>query len=407
MDRNRKGKLRRPSWPALVWVIVAVLVVVAGFQVASGSDSGNTDARTAPEPPSNAGGALPTQLSQLWSATAVADDQRAVASDTVITSSPRGIRGLDPQTGEERWHYLRSNATMCDLTVLEDVVVAIFRTTGRCNEAVALEGATGVRRWYRNVGFSERLSLLGSGTAAVAVTPAGLAVLDAVGDSIRWRYNPPLGCELSSVGVGNTGVVVLERCETGTTWLAQFDLYTGKPQWRVPPPDGDVTVLGADGVVSLLVGQQLMILSARNGAVLSTPATDAAGPGTTAFAGQSGGRGVPLVYLSGTVYAIDPSSGELLWSVDCRRCPSNQRLRTRRTGGRCLRDQGRSDRGRRARSALPAGASTGDDLLRIERAGPGSWRSPRTASSGTARRRRRARCPRHRLAPTNWAHARR
>jgi outer membrane protein assembly factor BamB len=248
-----------------------------------------------------------------------------VASGTVITSNEHGVRGLDPLTGDERWHYLRPNATMCDLTVLVDVVVAIFKTTGRCNEAVALEAGTGVRRWYRNVDFSDELSMLGSGTAALAATPGGIAVLDAVGNSIRWRYNPPQGCELSSIGIGISGVVVLERCTTGTTWLAEFELESGDQQWRVAPPPGDVTVLGADGVVSLLVGQQLIILSARDGSLVSTMTTAAESDesAATMSAGPPGGQGVPLVYLAGQLYAIEPAGGAQLWSVAATGLPAN------------------------------------------------------------------------------------
>ncbi|MDQ3735369.1 MAG: PQQ-binding-like beta-propeller repeat protein [Actinomycetota bacterium] len=361
------GRLARPSWPALVWVGVAVLALVAATLLAARSDSGNTDVRTAAEDPTSEA-PLPGQLRQLWTSAAEVDDQLAVASDTVITSSPRGIRGLDPQTGEERWHYLRSSATMCDLTVLDDVVVAIFRTTGRCNEAVALEAGTGLRRWYRNVGFSERLQMLGSGTAAVATTPTGLAVLDAVGNSLLWRYNPPVGCELSSIAVGNTGVVALERCETGTTWLAQFDLYGGQPKWRVAPPTGEVTVLGADGVVSLLAGQQLMILSSRNGVVQSTLTADAGGPGSTMFAGQPGGRAVPLVHVGGRLYAIDPSSGQTLWTVAATGAPalSDFGLVVPEDGAFVSRNA--LSGAELARSTIPAGAVP-EGLSRIERTG--------------------------------------
>lgn len=320
--------LRRPSWPALAWLGVLVIALVLGVVLAGSSDAGNTDVRTATDLPASSSGPLPGRVSPLWAVDAAVDDQQSVASGTVITSNEHGVRGLDPLTGDERWHYLRPNASVCDLTVLDDVVVAIFKTTGRCNEAVALEAGTGVRRWYRNVDFSDELSMLGSGTAALAATPGGIAVLDAVGNSIRWGYNPPEGCELSSIGIGVSGVVVLERCTSGTTWLAEFALESGDQQWRVAPPPGEVTVLGADGVVSLLVGQQLTTLSARDGSLLSTVTTAPESDGSsesaaTLSAGPPGGQGVPLVYLAGQLYAIEPAGGAQLWSVAATGLPAN------------------------------------------------------------------------------------
>jgi len=364
--------LRRPSWPALIWLAVLVLALIGGLVLAADSDVGNTDVSTAAALPAVPPTPLAEQVSPLWSSDDGFDDQRTVASGTVITASDRGVRGLDAQTGEERWHYLRSNATMCDFTVLEDVVVAFFRTTGRCNEAVALEADSGVRRWYRNVGFSDRLSALGSGTAALAATPDGIAVMDAVGNSIRWRYNPPQGCELSSIGIGSSGVVVLETCPSGTDWLAEFDLYSGEQQWRVAPPPGEVSVLGADGVVSLLVGQQLTVLSARTGQILSTLTQDAE-PGESAAAAsvvEPGGRGVPVVYLSGRVYAIDPTDGSELWSMAAMGLPatSDAGLVVPEDGAFVTRDLLTGEE--ISRTSLTGGDAP-EGLLRVERIGPG------------------------------------
>ncbi|MGI8722131.1 MAG: PQQ-binding-like beta-propeller repeat protein [Geodermatophilaceae bacterium] len=369
----------------MTWLAVLVIALVAGLILAGTSNAGSTDVRTAAGPPVISSAPLAEQLESRWSTKSAADDQRSVASGTVITANEYGVRGLDPLTGEERWHYLRPNAAMCDLTVLDDVVVAIFRTTGRCNEAVALEAGSGVRRWYRNVGFSDQLSLLGSGTAALAATPGGIAVLDAVGNSIRWRYNPPQGCELASIGIGINGVVVLESCSTGTTWLAQFDLYSGDQQWRVAPPMGEVTVLGVDGVVSLLVGQQLRILSARNGSLLSTvdnaiesaeplASEESAESAASLFAATSGRGGVPLVYLAGRLYGVDPANGTLLWRVAATGVPalSDLGVVVPEGGDYVTRD---ASTGQELDRSVIADQGTSpergqDGLLRIEQAGP-------------------------------------
>jgi outer membrane protein assembly factor BamB len=196
--------------------------------------------------------------------------------------------------------------------------------------------------------------------------------MDAVGNSIRWRYNPPQGCELSSIGIGSSGVVVLETCPSGTDWLAEFDLYSGEQQWRVAPPPGEVSVLGADGVVSLLVGQQLTVLSARTGQILSTLTQDAE-PGESAAAAsvaEPGGRGVPVVYLSGRVYAIDPTDGSELWSMAAMGLPatSDAGLVVPEDGAFVTRDPLTGEE--ISRTSLTGGDAP-EGLLRVERIGPG------------------------------------
>jgi len=377
--RRVPRSLRRPSWPGLAWLVLLVIALVVGLVYAANSNAVDTDSRTATDQPPDSRAPLDEELSPQWSADSDVDDQRTVAGNTVIVSTSDGVRGLDPLTGQERWRYLRPSATMCDLTVLDDVVVAIFKTTGRCNEAVALEADSGLRRWYRNVGFSDQLRMFGSGTAALAATPGGIAILDAVGNSIRWRYNPPRGCELSSVGIGTSGVVVVERCTTGTTWLAAFALTSGKQQWRVAPPPGEVSVLGADGVVSLLAGQELMILSARDGSMLSTLRAGPADPaelGQTAgtlFAGPTGARGLSLIYLAPTLYAIDPATGAQLWSVAAAGLParSDVGIVVPEVDGFVTRNPLTGQELGRSVITAGSGAADGptDTLVRVERAG--------------------------------------
>lgn len=367
---SRPSLPARPSWPALSWLALLVLAVSASLLLAVHSDAANTDVRTAAEPPEPPDRAVAERLAPLWSSDDEVDDQRAVAGNTVIVSTARGVRGLDRLTGAERWHYLRSNATMCDLAVLTDVVVAIFRTTGRCNEAVALEAGTGARRWYRNFDFASRLSLLGSGTAVLASSPGGIAVLDAVGNSIRWRYNPPRGCELSSVGIGTSGAVIVEDCTTGTSWLALFELYSGQQKWRVPPPADSVSVLGADGVVGLLAGQQALVLRAQDGVLMSTLGTPA-DPAATNVTGQTSAGGIPLIYVAGRLYAIDPASGRPVWAVSATGLPAASDfgvLVPEEAGAFVVRNPVTGQE--IARSVVVAAAVAGTDgLTRVERAG--------------------------------------
>ncbi len=234
------------------------------------------------------------------------------------------MQALEPATGAEAWHYTRANARLCGLTATDGVAVAVFRTEDRCDEAVALDAGTGVRRWTRSVDFRRDATLDSTDRIVLATSPTGLVTLDPTGNTLRWRYAPPDGCRLLGTEVGSAGVAVLQRCSGSVDpQLRLLDGFEGNAHWSrdLPVREGaDVRLVGADGLVGVLVDDEFQGLSAADGSVVArVPVPAGAGPDVQ----QVSAGAVSLVRAAGTLTALDAASGRSLWSIPALGVPAS------------------------------------------------------------------------------------
>ena len=306
--------VRRPRLRVLVWTAATVALLLVAALLWRGSDAAATESTTAP-PADVPSGTPAGAVSEAWSADGAPLPEVVVAGGRVLVGSEHGIRALDPVTGEEAWHYTRSNARMCGLTTADGLAVAVFATEDRCDEAVALRAATGVRAWTRNLSLAGDAVLDATTSIVLASNPTGVLTLDPRGNNVRWRYAPPESCRLLGADAGSTGVVVLQRCGDDTrVQVRLLDGFAGSPNWSrdLPAAEGDtVRLLGADGAVTVLVGDEVQTLAGPDGTELArTPV-----PGTTTDVEQSTVGSVSLLRVGGTVTALDTASGARLWEA--------------------------------------------------------------------------------------------
>jgi outer membrane protein assembly factor BamB len=306
--------------------VVVVLAVVAVL-LWRGSDAAATSSTTATAPP--VPDAAPAgQLSIRWSAGTASGTGRVVEDGRVLTTGAHGLTMLDPLTGQEAWHYTRSNARLCDATAVAGLVIAVFRTADRCDEAVALRAGTGVRAWYRNVNFTGDVRLAGTDGIVLAWAPSGVATLDPTGNNIRWRHAAAAGCRLVGADVGSTGVVLLQRCAaTGGLQVDLLDGFSGSPAWStdVDTAGAPARLAGADRLVGLVVGDRLRVLSPTDGTLLQELTLPAPAAGTSATREplqQAGAGDVALVWARGTVYALDQTTGVPRWQATATGLPA-------------------------------------------------------------------------------------
>lgn len=308
--------------PLRVWVWAAATLVVAAAVVLlwRTSDVAATS-RTTAAPAAVPDETPAAELAQAWSAATGPAPRQPVESGRVLVTDEHGVAMLDAATGDEAWHYRRANATLCDATAVDGVVVVAFRTTGRCNELTGLDASTGAREWYRNVRFRTDVDLTSTDQILLASSPTGIVTIDPAGDDTRWRYAPPEGCRITGSDVGSSGVVLLQRCDDREAVQVQLlDGFAGDVLWTRDLEVGSDTarLAGVDRLVDVVVGDRVHVLSPADGALLTEvelPALPVGQDAQTEPLQQVGVDGTALLWARGQLLALDGTTGLPRWQV--------------------------------------------------------------------------------------------
>ena len=313
--------LRPPPLRVWIWTAAALALAVVATLLWRGSSVAATDSTTAAAPGA-ATGVPDGDLAQAWSVGVdVPLPPGVVEGGRVVVPSADGVTALDPATGEEAWHYRRADAALCGLSTSNGLVVAVFRAGDRCDEALALTAATGVRSWTRNLSLRGDATIAGTDQVVLASSDIGIVVIDPVGDNVRWRAAAEPGCTLLDTAVGSAGVAVLQRCDgTSAVQLRLFDSFSGQVRWTrdLAVADGTaVRLAGVDRLVCVVVGDALVVSRPDDGAQLQElplpAATDGGAEGDPVL--QAGVGDVALVWARGTVWALDGTTGAQLWQT--------------------------------------------------------------------------------------------
>jgi outer membrane protein assembly factor BamB len=319
-------RLRRPPLRVWLWTAATLALVLVAAVLWRNSDAAATESTTAavadvPDGPPD------DVLSAAWTDEGAPLPPELVQSGRVLVGVQHGVRALDAVTGEEAWHYTRSNARLCDLTAVDGRAVAVFATAGRCDEAVALDAGTGVRQWTRNLSLRPDIVLTSAPGVVLATAPTGVVAVDPGSDTLRWRADASAGCRIENGQVGSSAVVLLESCE-GTPRLRGLDRGTGDPMWNreVPAPEsgGPVQLAGVGRLVAATAGGELLLFRGDSGDPLPAvalpeldPPADTDAPPTAAEESNA-----LVVWARGTTLALDAADGRLLWSVRSQGLPA-------------------------------------------------------------------------------------
>lgn len=317
-------------------VVVAVAVTVAALgvlaavaiPVVGSSDAATTEIRVAadsPVPPETA--PLPASVRPLWTAPAGpgAPPTGPVEGPTAVVTGSDRVAGLDPATGRERWSYRRGNARLCGWTARDGVVLALFAKSSGCRDLVALDAATGSRRWYRTVEVTgDAVLTSGPGVAIVTAGPQLVAVDTATGLN-RWTYAGD-GCPLDPVVVGRSAAATVARCPGGELRLVGHDAYADKAAWTIPQPTGsDPRVVAAEEEIAVLTraggrpvltgyvpaeGKDGKPVGRRVGSVADARLAYSGGPAAAVTDGQ-----VVVVWTGRAAVAVDGQTRRVLWSA--------------------------------------------------------------------------------------------
>ncbi|MGY1813484.1 PQQ-binding-like beta-propeller repeat protein [Blastococcus sp. SYSU D00820] len=305
---------RRPPLRVWVWTAATVALAVLAALLWRGSDAAATESTTA-APADVPDGTPAGAVSERWTVDAAEVPRRFVQAGRVVLAVEHGVRALDAVSGEEAWHYTRSNARLCDLTAVDDRVVAVFATEDRCDEAVALDAGTGVRQWTRNTSLRPDITLTSTSGTVLATAPTGVTTFDPIGDTLRWRAAAGEGCRIEDSAVGSAGVVLLESCaDAPAPRLRLLQRLSGEESWTRDVAGGAVTLAGVDDLVTVVAGDQVQVFDGATGAPVQTldlpPGEDDGVAALTAATGDT-----TFVWASGTLWALAHDGGAVRWSV--------------------------------------------------------------------------------------------
>lgn len=299
-----------------VLVIAAVLTVIA-VPVVGASDWWNTRLEVAAGPPARMDTADPPDTVRArWAVRRGIGHADAVVGSTVVVAGPHDIVGRDPVSGRQRWHYQRSNATLCDWVTVDGAVVAAFRHGSGCDDLIALDGGTGQRRWYRTTDLDADTRLTAGPGVLVAGGRTRLVAYYTDTGLDRWTYTKS-GCAFGQPVAGDLGVAVMLSCQRQGNLLALHDLVSKDERWAVPFGGEEPHLLTANQRVAVYASFQgapaVALFDNRGTQVGAVDAPELAGPAQPAPAAATF---LPtLVVWTGTeILAVDLTTARVAWT---------------------------------------------------------------------------------------------
>lgn len=321
---RRRGRRSTARYAAVI-----VVLVVAGFvAVRIAYDHGELNtvtSVTAPPPAAVAEGTLSRSASAAWSA----GEQPAVGqpynNGIVVTWTGHTVNGRDALTGVVRWHYSKSDETLCAAVQQDATTIALYRRDGNCDQVTGIVTATGEPKWWRTLTDDGPLDLSSTSNVVLAVSATSVHDFDNFGGLDRWTYAPPAGCRIDRALGGSKGVLISYHCG------AKYHLTMHELTSNSDKQTFDVAV--DQPYVPVAAGTTLAVASSRSGTVVSVNAKDGSigaalevadsstvlsavkslpRSQTTVESTSDDGKAFELIRLGGEDYALD-SDGATVW----------------------------------------------------------------------------------------------
>ena len=308
-------------------VVVALVAILSGCSTVKGWFGGKDKDDGKPTEPAELVDFTPVaSVTKLWSASAGKGEDRLGVSQRPVVADGRvyaaavkgGVHALDLQTGKQVWHH-KSDLRISGGPGAGDGLVVVGTLDG---QVVALDAATGAEKWQAKVP-NEVISapVIGQGLVLVRSNDGRVSAFDINSGERRWFSThdmPSLTVRGTAPVTLGPGLVFVGN-DDGT--VSAMSLNDGRALWNqvVGVPDGRTELdrmADVDGA-PILDGTTLFATSFKN----ETIAIDGPSgrPMWTREKGGAGGLGlasgsVVVSDPTGTVWALDKTSGAPLWS---------------------------------------------------------------------------------------------
>ncbi|GAB3367190.1 outer membrane protein assembly factor BamB [Lysobacter rhizosphaerae] len=326
MTSIKRPTSRTPAVAATLRTSAVLMCVLAlgGCSTVKGWFGGKSEAK--PNEPAALTDFTPTvTVSKIWSANAGKGEGRvgvrqgpAVADGRVYAAAVEGgVRAFDLQTGKPVWHY-ESKLLLSGGPGAGDGLVVVGGLDG---QVIALDAATGAEKWQAKVPAEVIAApTIGLGSVFVRSNDGHVTAFDAATGERKWFWVyevPTLSLRGNDAVVLGPGYVFSGNDDGSVSALSATD---GHSLWNVAvaQPEGrsELDRLADVDGTPVLEGSTLFATSFKK----QTVAIDAPS-GRALWGSQFGGAGrlgvasdrLVVADASGSVYALDKSSGASLW----------------------------------------------------------------------------------------------
>lgn len=323
--RSRTRRAMRSYAAVLVGLVVigfvAVRLAYAHGELSKVSfGTGTAPAGIAPQ-------ATGASLSQVWHSSDRPAGGNPYADGIVVGYDQHTVTGRDARTGAARWHYTRSDETICSVVQQDSTTIAIYQRKGNCDEVTGFVTATGVAKWFRTLSDNGISSVTSAPNVVLTVTDHSVHVFDNAGGLDRWNWPVPDGCTAGRALIGSLGVLISLNCGAEHQ-LVLRDEFKDSTKWTVDTPAAMVPIAVAAfvGALDPTTGSVLRYTGDKGAVVTTGRLTDgfdvSALPRADAAISGTGGSGEPVEFLfAARLYALS-NTGKVAWSASATAAPS-------------------------------------------------------------------------------------
>jgi len=246
--RQRTRRANR-IWAAVLAAAVVVAFVAVRLAYAHGEIT-KVSRASAPAVSAVPGSSPAQQLSPAWHTDDAAATGTPYQDGIVVTYHQHTVNGRDARTGQVRWHYTRSDETLCSVLQQDSSTIAIYRRKGNCDEVTGFVTATGVPKFYRTLTDDGSTAAASFPNVVMTVGTHFVHEFDNAGGLDRWDWTAPDGCAVSRALAGNLGTLISLDCGSKHQ-LVLRDLIQDSTKWTVDTPAAMVPLTSSAALTAL------------------------------------------------------------------------------------------------------------------------------------------------------------
>lgn len=235
---------------AAVLALVALAVVLAVRTAYARGELTHVSSHSAPAPAPIPTGSTADALARTWHSADRPAAGTPVHDGVVVSHDDHSVRGLDARTGKTRWHYTRSDQTICSVLQQDASTIAIYNRHGNCDQVTGFVTATGAVKWLRTLTDNGITEAASAPNVVMTVARHSVHVFDNAGGLDRWNWVAPDRCSVNRALAGSQGVLISTTCGSEHR-LVLRGLTSDELKWSVTVPQA-MTPVAASAFVGAL-----------------------------------------------------------------------------------------------------------------------------------------------------------